>query len=156
MLEKHRDEIKDIFIYGSLMEGFFNHHYIEGKILKRKSARTKGKLYHLNEKGYPALLDGEGYVYGEVITLQDFNNNVISIDKMEKYFGKGNDQNEYNRGLIEIEILEDGHIEQVYAYKYNLSNDLEFNRKTTYIPYGDWRKFMNINTTMFDSKAKIL
>jgi gamma-glutamylcyclotransferase (GGCT)/AIG2-like uncharacterized protein YtfP len=138
------------------MEGFFNYHYIEGKVLERKLARTKGKLYHLTEKGYPALLDGQEYVYGELITLDDFDNNIIEVDNMERYFGESNEQNEYNRNLIEVEILDDGHIEQAYAYKYNLSNDVEFNNKTTHIPYGDWRKFMNINTAMSDSKAKVL
>lgn len=42
------------------MEGFFNSEKaLVGKVEKRIKAKTKGKLYHLANKGYPAMVDGE-------------------------------------------------------------------------------------------------
>ena len=138
-----------IFVYGSLMEGFFNcHKCLKGKIIDRKPARTKGKLYHLNNKGYPAMVSGNDYVYGELITICDFKNAVIELDKLEKFYEKNNIENSYNRTPKEIEVYEEGSVEIIDVYMYNENNPNFINDNMTYIADGDWRKYMENNSKL--------
>ena len=139
-----------IFVYGSLMVGFGNFHkYLEGKIIDRKPARTKGKLYHLNNKGYPAMVFGNDYVYGEIITIYDFENVIIELDKLEKFYGKDNITNSYNKIPKEIEVYEESSVEIIDVYMYNENNPSCINEEMTYIPEGDWRKY-------FENKSKLI
>ena len=82
-------EQKKIFVYGSLRTGFFNYNkYLLGKVSEAQVGKVKGKLYHMPHKGYPALLEGDDVVIGEVMTLNDFENVMIPMDKMENYYGE--------------------------------------------------------------------
>ncbi|MEG1087813.1 MAG: gamma-glutamylcyclotransferase family protein, partial [Cetobacterium sp.] len=66
-------EEKKIFVYGSLREGFFNYDkYLVNKVSPASLGKVNGKLFHLSHKGYPALLDGEEEVIGELMELKDF------------------------------------------------------------------------------------
>lgn len=144
---------KKFFVYGTLLEGFINYEkYLKGKIIIREYARTKGELYHLVDCGYPAMVDGSDYVYGELIDFEDYANTVKEIDEMEHYFGKNNANNEYNRLEIEVEPLEGGKHETAYAYIYNLKNVEELRSKDIYIKDGDWKKFCSEH----NAKYKIL
>lgn len=137
------NNINKLFVYGSLMEGMFNYKkYLEGKVISKKSAKTKGKLYHLKNKGYPAMIDGEDYVYGELIEVNDFYNVLKELDVLEQYHGEGNINNEYIRKVIVVENLEDNKIEYAFAYIYNLNNDINFFKNAIYIEYGSWKKFL--------------
>lgn len=134
---------KKFFVYGSLMEGLFNYEiYLKGKILTKKYARTRGKLFHLSEQGYPAMVEGKDWVYGELIEISDYENTVESVDAMENFLGKGNPENEYNRNTIEVELLDDGSLEKAYAYIYNRKDAQTLVRDEIYIKHGDWRKFL--------------
>lgn len=134
---------KKFFVYGSLMEGLFNYEkYLKGKILTKKYARTKGELYHLSECGYPAMVEGRDWIYGELIEIADYKNTVKSVDAMEHFFGEGNPDNEYNRNLIEVELLDDGCKEKAYAYIYNLKDAETLRKEDIYIKHGDWREFL--------------
>ena len=64
---------RPLFTYGSLMENLFNYDlYLAGKVTgPPKKARIKGELYHLDFKGYPALLPGDNWVYGEIFELKE-------------------------------------------------------------------------------------
>jgi len=140
---------KWIFVYGSLMEGFFNYNtYLKGKVISRKYARTKGILYHLINKGYPALIEGEGYVYGELIEIKNFKETLMDLDELENYFGDNNRNNEYNRVLREIEVLEDGTKHKVFLYMYNCTNKEKMDKENIRIPNGSWREYMNEKRVM--------
>ena len=66
-------EQKKIFVYGSLRTGFFNYNkYLMGKVNDSKVGKVNGQLYHMPHKGYPALIEGNDEVFGEVMTLKDF------------------------------------------------------------------------------------
>ncbi|SHH89394.1 Uncharacterized conserved protein YtfP, gamma-glutamylcyclotransferase (GGCT)/AIG2-like family [Caloranaerobacter azorensis DSM 13643] len=138
---------KYLFVYGSLMEGFFNYDsYLKGKILERKIARTRGKLYHLVDKGYPAMIDGEDYVYGELILIKDFYKVLKQLDRLENFFGNNNNNNEYNRVVKNVEVLDDNTIRKAYVYMYNCKDIKRLIDKNIYIPYGNWKKYIkNIN-----------
>ena len=86
-----------LFTYGSLMENFFNYElYLKDRIKEKpQKARMKGELYHLDIKGYPALLPGSQWVYGEVFELVDFEQDIQVLDQLEG-FNQGV-PNEYNR-----------------------------------------------------------
>lgn len=70
------------------MKDFYNwDKCLKGKVITRKEARTKGILYHQEDKGYPAILSGNDFVYGEYLELIDFENNIID-GNWRKYLNK--------------------------------------------------------------------
>ncbi|WP_035292222.1 gamma-glutamylcyclotransferase family protein [Clostridium sp. KNHs214] len=138
------EEVKNVFVYGSLMNNFFNYErYLRDIILDRKKARVKGKLYHLAKRGYPALVDGKDFVYGELISFKNFKENLKILDKMEGYIRENDSSNEYSRILTDVEVLEgeSARIQKAYMYKYNDKNN-KIDKNDIYVHHGDWRKFM--------------
>ncbi|MBM7870152.1 gamma-glutamylcyclotransferase (GGCT)/AIG2-like uncharacterized protein YtfP [Clostridium pascui] len=132
-----------LFVYGSLSEGFYNHDiYLKGKVLTKHEAKTKGKLFHLENKGYPAMIDGDEWVYGELITIEDYEKTVEEMDEMEHYYGKDNNQNEYNRVILEVELIGTSGKVKAYTYKYNEESEHELKNRHEEVSHGDWRKFM--------------
>ena len=101
-----------------------------------------GKLFHQADKGYPAMIDGDDFVYGELLKLDDWDDVIKIVDRTENYFGKGNPENEYNRILVNVETLDDKKNYKAFAYKYNLKDSKEFFEKNIYIKSGSWREFM--------------
>lgn len=135
---------RKFFVYGTLLEGFINYEkYLKGKIITREYAKAKGELYHLVNCGYPAMVDGSDYVYGELIEFKDYINTMKEIDEMENYYGENNSKNEYNKMEIEVELLEGGKKEVAYAYIYNLKSIEQLRSEDVYIKDGDWKKFYN-------------
>ena len=59
----------NLFVYGSLREGFFNYDkYLAGKVVEKKDASLENmRLYHMPYKGYPAITPGNDKVLGEII-----------------------------------------------------------------------------------------
>ncbi|NLY67026.1 MAG: gamma-glutamylcyclotransferase [Tissierellia bacterium] len=136
-------DVKYLFVYGSLMEGFFNSEKaLIGQVEKRIRAKTKGRLYHLANKGYPAMVDGDDTIYGELLVMKDLKGIFPTLNKIENYYGENDPKNEYNRVVIEVETL-DGEKVLAYAYKYNEDNVENQKDEKIYIPDGDWREYMN-------------
>lgn len=132
-----------LFVYGSLSEGFYNHDiYLKGKVLTKHEAKTKGKLFHLGGKGYPAMVDGDEWVYGELVTIEDYEKTVEEMDEMEHYYGEDNNENEYNRVILEVELIGTNQKVKAYTYKYNEESEYELKNRHEEIQHGDWRKFM--------------
>lgn len=128
-----------IFVYGSLRTGFYNHEkYLKGHVIKTEPAKVKGKLFHMPNKGYPALLKGSDEVYGEVITIDNYEEVMKAIDEMEGYFGVDNKENEYNRVVLDVYLIDRNEFEKCYVYMYNLEETKEFIEKREYLPHGDW------------------
>ena len=135
-------EQKKIFVYGSLRTGFFNYNkYLMGHVSKSELGKVKGKLYHMPHKGYPALINGDEEVIGEVMTLKDFEKVMVPMDKMENYYGIDNKENEYNRIVMDVELL-NGKKESCYVYYYAMNDEEIFNQNSIYIANGDWKSFM--------------
>lgn len=133
---------KKIFVYGSLRTGFYNYDkYLKGKVNDAKLGKVKGKLYHMPHKGYPALLEGEDIVIGEVMTIKNFEEVMIPMDEMENYYGVNDSRNEYNRIVMDVE-LEDGKTESCYVYYYAMNDEEVFNNNSIYINNGDWASYM--------------
>lgn len=132
-----------IFAYGSLREGFFNYEkYLKGNVISKKEGKVKNvKLFHMPYKGYPAVIDGNDILVGEVFELSDYDNVVKAVDKMEGFISEGNKDNEYDKSLVEVEYA-DGSKELCYSYKYNFKADERFAKDAIYIKDGDWKNFM--------------
>ena len=135
-------EQKKIFVYGSLRTGFYNYDkYLKGKVNDAILGKVKGKLYHMPHKGYPALLEGEDIVIGEVMTIKNFEEVMVPMDEMENYYGANDSRNEYNRIVMDVE-LEDGKIESCYVYYYAMNDEEVFSKNSIYINNGDWASYM--------------
>lgn len=134
----------NLFVYGSLREGFYNYEkYLQGKVIKNTPAILHDmKLYHLPHKGYPAIIEGNEKIYGEIVEISDYDNTVQAIDNMENFISEGNPNNEYHKKLLEIEHLDSGEKELCYVYYYNKDIDEKFESQSVYIANGDWKKFM--------------
>lgn len=134
---------KKIFVYGSLMEDLFNHEkYLKGKVITRKYAKTRGELYHLAECGYPAMIHGEDYIYGELIEVKNYENTLQELDKLEHFLAEDRAENEYNREIIKVQLLDNGNEELANAYVYNCKDIISLRNNNPYIQDGDWRGFL--------------
>tara|TARA_Y100001933_G_C18940583_1_gene539348 strand:- start:593 stop:1012 length:420 start_codon:yes stop_codon:yes gene_type:complete len=134
-----------IFVYGSLMKGFFNHEkYLKHRLIKVEKAKTRGILYHLANKGYPGMIRGDGQVYGEIITFIDEVDCIAEMDKLEGFKGTIDPENPYNRLPAEVINLETNttHILDLYAY----NPQALCNRKDQRIllENGDWSNYMKL------------
>jgi gamma-glutamylcyclotransferase (GGCT)/AIG2-like uncharacterized protein YtfP len=136
-----------IFVYGSLKSGKYNHFlYLEGKVKsKAKKSRIKAVLYDLPHKGYPAIISNRKnvrWVHGEVYDLIDFESTIMSLDKLENYYGKYAFNNEYEREIKEIEIwnIEYNKYEclKAFVYFYCEMKDLEFSKSAILMKDGSW------------------
>lgn len=137
-------EEKKIFVYGSLREGFYNYEkYLSGKVNTPCLGKIPGKLYHLSHKGYPALLDGNDEVVGEIMEMKDFYKDIIPMDEMEGYISfEDTSLNEYTRTSMLVKNLETNEDEVCYVYKYEQYTDEDFKVHAEYIPHGDWKAYM--------------
>lgn len=126
-----------VFVYGSLMEGFWNHtRVLEGKVKIIGRGEVRGSLFHLKE-GYPALLEGEDKVVGEIAGPVD-EDLLRRLDYLEGYTA-GEADNLYNRKAARVR-MSDGSFVECWVYLYG---DAEYVRgKGTYVPDGDWKRHM--------------
>ena len=136
----------NLFVYGSLREGFFNYKkYLDGKVIEKKDAKLENmKLYHLPYKGYPAVTFGKDTVYGEIMVLSEehYEETVGAVDKMEGFISENNPENEYDKVILEVENLHTNEKEKCFVYFYNKDRDQLFEDKAIYLPHGDWKEHM--------------
>jgi gamma-glutamylcyclotransferase (GGCT)/AIG2-like uncharacterized protein YtfP len=131
-------KVDKVFVYGSLMEGFWNHtRVLEGKVEILGRGRVRGSLYHLRE-GYPALLEGEDDVVGEVVGPVD-KDLLRQLDYLEGYV-EGRKGNFYDRKAMCV-TMSDGSSEVCWTYVYADNNYAE--RRGEYLPKGDWKAHMS-------------
>lgn len=133
-------ETPRLFVYGTLMHGCNNAALLEGKVLKRERARTRGRLYHLPHRGYPAMLDGETWVYGELLWLRGAEALTV-LDMLEGYHGPDRADNLYHRRQQTVESAKDHTSYQAHLYVYNCREREVFERTALYLPEGDWRAY---------------
>ncbi len=133
--------LNNLFVYGTLMTGFCNHkQYIAPWANRIIPALINGELYHLPQ-GYPALLEGEGVIRGELVFLPNIDIIIKSIDDLEDYYGPGGD-NMYRREITEVELIETG--DKVFAYVYFYCDEKYVRQKGIHVVHGDWRRFIEL------------
>lgn len=129
-----------IFVYGTLMKDFRNYNkYLKNHVLKIEKGYVKGKLYHMPYLDFPALIDGDEIIQGEVLTIDDIKTILPLVDEMEGY--KGCEDDMYKR-IPQIVTLEDGSTIELDVYKYYaVENDERFATEAIYLPNGNWREY---------------
>lgn len=129
--------MEKIFVYGSLRQDFWNYDKVlKNRVRHIEKGKIKGELYHL-PAGYPAVVEGNDDVYGEVITFTQ-DKLLKSLDFLEGYFGEDK-ENLYIRRKCEIS-LEDGSKEWCWVYIY--VDEKEARKEGIYISHGDWKRFI--------------
>lgn len=135
--------IDKIFVYGSLRSDMFNYNkLLNGKVSKVYKGTIKGQLFHLDNKGYPAVIPGNDNISGELMELKDFDKSLVELDKLENYTEDNNLNCEYLRKEVKVK-LEDGSIEKAYYYEYNTESNINENDNLIPVSYGDWKVYMN-------------
>lgn len=134
----------NLFVYGSLREGFFNYEkYLQGKVISITPAVLSDMdLYHMPYKGYPAITKGTGKILGEIVVVENYEDTISAIDKMEGFISENNPSNEYHKTLLDVKYLDEDKAEQCFVYFYNKDIDKKFNDEAVYIAHGDWKKHM--------------
>ncbi|WP_320128585.1 gamma-glutamylcyclotransferase family protein [uncultured Sphaerochaeta sp.] len=138
-------ECTRLFVYGSLLEGFFNYEKtLVGQVISCVPAKVRGKLFHQCKKGYPALIPGEDWVFGELLELSHIEKTLPLIDEVEEYFGKDK-ENEYDRILTNVFALTDNTWIEAHLYWYGLQDLGTKQNPVVYLPTGDWRSYMKVH-----------
>ena len=136
----------NLFVYGSLREGFFNYDkYLNGKVVEKKDAKLENmKLYHMPYKGYPAITFGTDIVLGEIMVLNEdyYEDTMSAMDEMEGFISEKNPENEYHKVILEVENLHTKEKEKCFVYFYNKDKDRLFDSRAIYIPHGNWKEYM--------------
>jgi len=132
-----------IFVYGSLLEGFWNYeHYIRPYEHRIIPAVIKGELYHLSP-GYPGLLAGTDDIIGAVVyfSTQVYEKALAGLDELEDFYGANDPRNEYERIIVPARVLDEiEKVENVYVYRY--VDEQYIKKEGKWLAHGNWRKFM--------------
>jgi gamma-glutamylcyclotransferase (GGCT)/AIG2-like uncharacterized protein YtfP len=124
------DDVVRLFVYGGLMRGFDLHHYLAGCTFEGEGS-APGVLYRAGR--YPALVNGNGRVQGEVYRLRDPAADLESLDELEEYDPTHPESSLYVRRTCEVR-LHDGSMIRAWVYAYQ--RDVSALER---IENGDWR-----------------
>lgn len=75
-----------VFVYGTLKVDGCNHGIVQPFVKSICAATMRGIIYDL-PVGYPAAIDGDGQVIGQVIELNDVEAALAVLDRLEDYYG---------------------------------------------------------------------
>ena len=126
--------VTTLFAYGTLMRGQRNHARFCGDALSIGPASTTGRLYDL-PAGFPAMVEGEGTVYGEAMTFPDTEATLSDLDVLEGYQPDQPGRSLYLRRVQPVTLLTSGTIVPAYCYLWHgpLPPDALF------LPSGRWQ-----------------
>jgi gamma-glutamylcyclotransferase (GGCT)/AIG2-like uncharacterized protein YtfP len=131
-------ELSTLFVYGSLMSGFWNHDRYCRDALTIEPSVTTGLLYHLPQ-GFPAMFDApDGQVHGEVMTFPDIGKTLRELDYLEGYRPGGNSH--YIRIQKDVTILTDNRVVTAWVYVYPLERLCEMNILGIIVQSGCWKR----------------
>jgi len=128
------NEAMRIFVYGTLLRGQRNHVRFCSDALTIELASTTGCLYDL-PAGFPAMVEGEGTVYGEAMAFPDLNATLAELDFLEGYHPKCPGQSLYLRRVQTVTLLDSG--AEVLAYCYVWRGPLP--PGAVFLPSGAWQ-----------------
>ena len=115
-----------IFVYGSLMRGFHNHHILNSSKLIGEATTSAGRFRMINLGSFPALVKGDGNVKGEVYEV-----NPATLGRLDRLEGA---PSFYHRESINVEVS--GQVVAAQAYVLSRADD-----GREIVPNGDWRAF---------------
>lgn len=137
-------KVHRIFVYGSLREGFENYEkYLKGKVSDITPGIVQGKLFHIADRGYPALLEGTNDVHGEIMTIKENYEDILkTLDDLECFYGDSMISNEYDRKKVDVFNAITKQKERLPVYFFNTKNPEADQLQLILIPDGDWKKYM--------------
>lgn len=124
-----------VFVYGTLRKGEPNYHWIRVYAKKTQSAWVRGWLFDLGP--YPAMIEGRGWVKGELVELQGCENTLKKMDELEGYYGPGSPQNLYER-IETLAWTEEGEKVNCFIYVFPRERQKELILLDRLLPGGDW------------------
>ncbi|OQY30918.1 MAG: hypothetical protein B6241_15090 [Spirochaetaceae bacterium 4572_59] len=128
------------FVYGTLKKGCRNHHFLsQHGIESCGAAYTRGKLYHLINENYPAMLPGTDLISGELYKVDSAEEISHILDKLENYNEENEIESEYIRKKISVSDEAEYDI-SAYAYCYNIREIDDFKNNSIYLPAGEWKE----------------
>ena len=99
------EEVRHLFVYGSLLRGAANHARFCADALTIEPASTTGRLYDLLA-GFPAMVEAaDGTVYGEAMTFPDLGAALPRIDFLEGYRAAAPERSLYLRHIRPVTLL---------------------------------------------------
>ena len=132
-----------VFVYGSLLKGFWNHRLFASRLVACEPARVEGlRLAHLPE-GYPAAFDGEPaqVVVGELHTFAQGRRALTALDELEEFDPRRPAASVYVRRRVRASV-EGGSAEAwIYVYAWEGWEEA-LRRGAVEVASGDWRGFM--------------
>jgi len=132
-----------VFVYGSLLKGFWNHRLFAPWLVECEPAHVAGlRLLHLPE-GYPAALDGalEQRVAGELHTFSQGGQVLARLDELEDFEPDDPAACVYARRCVSA-VSERGEVEAwIYLYVWE-GWEQAVCRGAVEVGSGDWRAFM--------------
>ncbi|WP_456436829.1 gamma-glutamylcyclotransferase family protein [Desulfurobacterium sp.] len=126
-----------LFVYGTLMSGFSANVFLSDNQFIGYGVLYGARLLHLDE-GYPAVVDGDGRVFGELYQVDTLT--LKAIDFFEDFFEAFPEKSLYIRTIRPVRLLPYGDF--VDAWVYILNSCFIDSKSYIEIPGGNWRDFL--------------
>ncbi|MBK9293870.1 MAG: gamma-glutamylcyclotransferase [Oligoflexia bacterium] len=120
------------------MKGMVHHNKLAAMVKEIKPASAQGLLYRL-PVGYPAMVDGEGTVKGELLTLDNYKEIIKFMDEFEGYSIQNPEKSLTTR--VEKQVFIDDGKSPIMADVY-LLNPAKLPKDAKLIDGGDYRASM--------------
>ncbi len=142
-------EADGLFVYGSLREGGSNHAWLKRtNPVGHTRAYSSGRLFHLPESGFPALIPGPipehlppgpSWVVGEFIGYEDEQDLEAALDDLDQVEGLG--EGLFERQVIPV-LLDGGQCYAAWAYVFPVDRLPRLEREGVELVGGDWEAYL--------------
>ena len=138
--------LRTFFVYGTLMTDFVNHHVISTDAIERvvQAKMQNVDLYMYHKSYFPCMVNGQGTVIGELITIKEdvLEKILMRMDRLEGYISPNNPKNFYDRVIMQAKVERDEMVD-AYCYVYNVSNG----QLGEQIVDGDFKSYLRTQRT---------
>lgn len=125
-----------LFVYGTLLEGYHNHHWIDGA--EFVGVAVTGEKFTMYTNGsFPAVVSEPSYsIIGEVYEID--NKTLTNADRLEGYDAKYPTRSFYQRRQIEVTIVTTGEKKTAWIYYISDNNMVQNGRSWERMKFGDF------------------
>ena len=130
-----------VFVYGTLRKGMYNYEiYLKNKGKFLQNAYVEAALYTLKDRRYPAIVEGNYKVLGELYEVDK--NTLETLDALEDYI-PGRFDNEYDKIVTKIFDEKGNMIAHLPVYWYNIKIQNQRLLLEHRIEDGDYVKYLS-------------